>query len=78
LPRGNKCSILVGTGRREENAVCTIVVVSDRLAYAGSVALVELGPCPPGIARVVMDARVAQHRNAGWRVVDRRRLAPAA
>ena len=50
----------------------TIVVLSDRLAYAGPVALTDFAPYAPWVARVVMDAFVARYRNAGWRVLDHR------
>jgi hypothetical protein len=52
--------------------VRSIVVLSDRLAYAGPVALTDFSPCAPWVARVVMDAFVAGYRNVGWRVLDHR------
>jgi hypothetical protein len=51
----------------------TIVVVSDQLAYLGSVALPAFSASAPGEARAAMDAFVARYRNAGWRVLDHRR-----
>ena len=50
----------------------TIVVLSDRLAYAGPVALTDFAPYAPWVARVVMDAFVAGYRNAGWQELDHR------
>ena len=50
----------------------TIVVISDRLAYVGSVALADFSPRRSGVARVLMDAFVAGFRNAGCWVLDHR------
>ena len=58
--------------------VPTIVVVSDRLAYAGGVALADFSRRSAGLAGVTIDAIVGQHRNAGDWVVDRRREAGVA
>jgi hypothetical protein len=55
-----------------------MIVASDHLGYVGPVALADFWPRPPGVARRVMDAFVAQHRNAGGRVLDHRCDAAAA
>jgi hypothetical protein len=56
----------------------TIVVVSDRLAYAGALVVADYAWLAPAAARLAMDGFVARYRGAGWRVVDHRPEAAAA
>jgi hypothetical protein len=50
----------------------TIVVVSDRLGYVGTLVVADYAWLEPAAARAAMDAFVARYRGAGWRVVDHR------